>query len=203
MGFRWSTRCQNRRPAETVCLIIEVLCAVVSCIEQLILWPRLQRPSADRSHEGSDRWCARGSRTQRAQRPLNVPRLLWDAFGWEGNILPPQVRIQTRLQGAGSARQGLPMVRPNDDADKIKMDSSLAHIPVVLGHDIWRACDHSVYGCVHMFGLHPRLRHRGNPDRVVMAGRRLQLVSAVEGRPQELSTRLNDAELEWYAKLTQ
>lgn len=137
-----------------------------------------------------------------ARRPLNVPPLLWDAFGWEGNILP--AREFASKPGFTGRVLLAKAYRWYDQiyADKIKMDSSLAHIPVILGHDIWRARIILVYGCVHMF-VDRDLNNRGNRigsghDRATFS-----ILCAVEGLSQELSTRLNDAELEWYAKLTQ
>jgi HEPN domain-containing protein len=137
-----------------------------------------------------------------AQRPLNVPALLWDAFGWEGDILPPR-EFASRPGFKGQVLLAK-AYRWYDQiyADKIKMDSSLAHIPVALGHDIWRARIILVYGRVQMF-VNRDLNNRGNRIGSGQNRATFNILCAVDGLSQELSARLSDAELERYAKLTQ
>lgn len=137
-----------------------------------------------------------------AQRPLNVPALLWDAFGWEGNILPPR-EFASRPGFTGQVLLAK-AYRWYDQiyADKIKMDSSFAHIPVVLGHDIWRAHIILVYGRVQMF-VDRDLNNSGNRMGRGQNRATFNILCAVDGLSQELSARLSDAELERYAKLTQ
>jgi HEPN domain-containing protein len=137
-----------------------------------------------------------------AQRPLNVPPLLWEAFGWEGNILPPRELAST----PGFKGQVLlaKAYRWYDQiyADKLKVDSSFAHIPVALGHDIWRARIILVYGTVTMF-VDRDLSHRGNRMGSGQNRSTFNILCAVDGLSQELASRLSDAELERYAQLTQ
>lgn len=137
-----------------------------------------------------------------AQRPLNVPPLLWDAFGWEGNILPPrEFASKPGFKGQVLLAKAY---RWYDQiyADKLKMDSSFAHIPVVLGHDIWRARIILLYGSVLMF-VDRDLNNRGNRMGSGQNRASYNILCAVDGLSQELSTRLIDAELERYAILTQ
>jgi len=132
-----------------------------------------------------------------AQRPLNVPALLWDAFGWEGDILPPR-EFASRPGFKGQILLAK-AYRWYDQiyADKIRMDSFFAHIPVVLGNDIWRARIILVYGSVVMF-VDRNLNNRGN-----RIGATFNILCAADGLSQEFAARLGDAELERYAKLTQ
>jgi HEPN domain-containing protein len=166
-------------------------------------WPKL--PETDTEFEGMMHaidgvLAARALKP--AQRPLNVPSLLWDAFGWEGNILPPR-EFASRPGFKGQVLLAK-AYRWYDQiyADKIKMDSSLAHIPVALGHDIWRARIILVYGRVQMF-VDRDLNNRGNRIGSGQNRATFNILCVVEGLSQELSTRLSDAELERYAKLTQ
>lgn len=137
-----------------------------------------------------------------AQRPLNVPRLLWEAFRWEGNILPRPDLVnaagfkgQTLLAKAYSWYEQI-------YRDKLKMDSSFAHIPVVLGHDTWRARIVLVYGRVLMF-VDRDLSNRGSPMGSGRNRSTFNILCAVEGLSQALASRLCDVELEQYAKLTE
>lgn len=134
-----------------------------------------------------------------AKRPLNVPLLLSQAFGWEGNILPtrelaskPGFKGQTLL---AKAYQWYDRIY----ADKLKMDFSFAHIPVVFGHDVWRARIILVYGRVRMFADRD-LNNRGNRMGSGQNLSTLNILCAVDGLPQELASRLSDADLERYTK---
>ncbi|MGO9995822.1 MAG: HEPN domain-containing protein [Steroidobacteraceae bacterium] len=165
-------------------------------------WPKL--PETDAEFEAVMQaidgvLAARGLKP--AQRPLNVSPLLWEAFGWEGNILPPR-ELASRPGFKGQVLLAK-AYRWYDQiyADKIKMDSSLAHIPVVLGHDIWRARIILVYGRVQMF-VDRDLSNRGNRMGSGQNRSTFNILCAVDGLSQELSARLMDAELERYAKLT-
>src|ERR1700722_2066633 len=114
-------------------------------------WPKL--PETDAEFEAvmqaiDGELAAR--RVKPARRPLNVSPLLWEAFGWEGNILPPR-ELASRPGFKGQVLLAK-AYRWYDQiyADKIRMDSFFAHIPVVLGNDIWRARIILVYGRVVM-----------------------------------------------------
>lgn len=166
-------------------------------------WPKL--PETDAEFEAVMQaidgvLAARGLKP--AQRPLNVSPLLWEAFGWEGNILPPR-DLASRPGFRGQVLLAK-AYRWYDQiyADKIKMDSSFAHIPVVLGHDIWRARIILIYGTVGMF-VDRDLNNRGNLMRSGQNRSTFNILCAVDGLSQELSTRLSETELERYAKLTQ
>jgi HEPN domain-containing protein len=166
-------------------------------------WPKL--PDTDTEFEAlmqaiDSFLAARGLKP--AQRPLNVPPLLWEAFRWEGNVLPPlELASEAGFKGQVLLAKAY---RWYDQiyADKLKVDSSLAHIPVVLGHDIWRARIILVYGTVRMF-VDRNLANRGNRMGSGQNRSTFNILCAVEGLSQELATRLTDAELEQYAKLTQ
>jgi HEPN domain-containing protein len=137
-----------------------------------------------------------------AQRPLNVVPLLWEAFGWEGNVLPPpELASKPGFEGQVLLAKAY---RWYEDvyADKLKMDSSLSHIPVLLGHDVWRARIILVYGTVTMF-VDRNLNNRGN--RMGSGQRRatFNILCAADGLSQELASRLSDEELGRYAGLTQ
>lgn len=167
------------------------------------LWPKI--PETDAEFEALMQaidgvLAARGLKP--AQRPLNVSPLLWEAFGWEGNILPPR-ELASRPGFRGQVLLAK-AYRWYDQiyADKIKMDSSFAHIPVVLGHDIWRARIILIYGTVRMF-VDRDLKNRGNRMGSGQNRSTFNILCAVDGLSQDLSTRLSDAELERYAKLTQ
>lgn len=167
------------------------------------LWPKI--PETDAEFEALMQaidgvLAARGLKP--ARRPLNVPPLLWEAFAWEGNILPPR-ELASRLGFKGQVLLAK-AYRWYDQvyADKIKMDSSFAHIPVIVGHDIWRARIILVYGGVQMF-VDRDLHNRGNRMGSGKNRSTFNILCAVDGLSQELSARLSDAELERYAKLTQ
>ena len=143
---------------------------------------------------------ARGLRP--AQRPLNVHRVLWEAFHWAGNILPPpELASRPGFEGQvllAKAYQWYEKVY----AEKLKVDSSLSHIPVLLGNDVWRARIVLVYGRTQMFvdrNLYNRGNRMGTPGRPAT----FNILCAVEGLTQELADRLSDTELERYASLTQ
>lgn len=96
------------------------------------------------------------------QRPLNVPRCLWDAFRWEGPILPP--KEMAALPGfdgpilMAKCHQWYEHVY----GDKLKGDFAFGYAPFRLGAALWRVRFPVFYGRCRFF-IDPNLANRGVP----------------------------------------
>lgn len=129
------------------------------------------------------------------QRPLHVPRLLWDAFRWEGNIFPP--KELANLPGfdgqvlMAKAYRWYELVY----GEKLKSDWTIGFAPFKLGSALWRVRFPVIYGQCHFF-IDRNLTNSG----VSLSSRNqpatYNLLCSVEELPQGLADRLEDSRLE-------
>lgn len=133
------------------------------------------------------------------QRPLNVSRLFWEAFGWGGNVLPS--RELARQPGfTGDAL----MAKAHEwyeqaYGEQLKSDFALGYAPYRLGNAVWRVRVGVAYGQVALYA------DRNLENRGVMLGGRdkpatLNVLCAIENLPRGLAERLTDHVLQEYAE---
>jgi hypothetical protein len=128
------------------------------------------------------------------QRPLHVGRLLWEAFGWNGQLLPPKELVD--LPGFRGDTLMAKCLRWYDAyyGDQLKSDFAYGFVPVKLGNATWRVRAGVTYGTVRLFAD----RNLGNCG-VTLGGRgataSLNVLCAIENFPQGLADRLSDATL--------
>lgn len=129
------------------------------------------------------------------QRPLHVPRLLWDAFGWEGNIFPPKELAD--LPGfddqvfMAKAHRWYELVY----GEKLKGDWSMGFAPFKLGGALWRVRFPVIYGRCRLF-LDRNLANRGSSlGSSNSQPATYNILCSVEDLPQGLVNRMGEQEL--------
>lgn len=129
------------------------------------------------------------------QRPLHVPRLLWDAFKWEGDILPPkEMAILPGFDGPvlmAKAHHWYEQVY----GEKLKGDWAIGFSAFKLGSALWRIRFPVIYGRCRFF-IDRNLTNSG-----VSLGSKNQpatynILCSVENLPQGLADRLINKQLD-------
>ena len=129
------------------------------------------------------------------QRPLQISRKLWEAFGWGGNIFPPkELANEPGFTGEiliAKAHAWYEHVY----AEKLNMDFTYGYIPVRLGNTIWKVHFGVTYGRVELFA------DRNLSNRGVQLGSRStpashNILCAVDGMSQGFAERLSDRALQ-------
>jgi HEPN domain-containing protein len=133
-----------------------------------------------------------------AQRPLHVPKLLWEAFRWEGDVFPgKELALQHGFDGPVLLAKAYRWYDDNYEKH-LDMDFALGHFPVRLGNATWRARAPVVYGTVVLF-LDRDLQNAGNQVATRELPASFNMLTALEGLPKGLADRLSDGELHSYA----
>jgi HEPN domain-containing protein len=131
------------------------------------------------------------------QRPFHVGRLLWEAFKWSGQLLPPK-ELAEHPGFRGDVLKAK-CLRWYDDyyGEQLKSDFAYGFVPVKLGNAIWRVRAGLTFGTVRLFADR-NLSNRGVPlgGRGVTAS--VNVLGAIEDFPQGLADRLSDAALQEY-----
>lgn len=117
------------------------------------------------------------------QRPLSVGRLLWEAFGWSGNLIPPkELALQQGFKGDIIMAKSYRWYEQTYDKCLL-VDLVYGYAPVKLRNLVWRVRFGLIVGQVSL-----------SVDRDLMKGSSNTLCAA-EGLTQGLASQLNDAEL--------
>lgn len=129
------------------------------------------------------------------QRPLHVPRLLWDAFKWEGNIIPPK-----ELAELPGYRDQVLMAKAHRwyeqvYGDKLKGEFAIGYAPYRLGGAAWRVRFPVIYGRCEFF-LDINLSNRGVALKTGGRPSSYNVLTSVEGLPQGFAQRLTSNELQ-------
>jgi hypothetical protein len=126
-----------------------------------------------------------------AQRPLSVVRLLWEAFGWAGNTLPPkELAQQEGFEGQVLLAKAYGWYR-EFYADKLKKEFGPGAVPVRIRNAIWRVRVAFARGGGQLF-LDRNLENRGVPIGVPAT---LNMLCAIDDFTQAIANRLDDLEL--------
>ncbi|MBD9512747.1 HEPN domain-containing protein [Pseudomonas sp. PDM22] len=130
------------------------------------------------------------------KRPLHIGRLLWEAFGWGGNIFPPkELAYQEGFSGE------IIIAKANkwyEDVygDHLKLEFAFGFAPLKVGNSIWRIRLGHFYGTVNFF-IDKNLNNKGlklsTPKDKSGAG--CNILCEIEGLTQAYSDRLNDNDL--------
>ena len=130
------------------------------------------------------------------QRPLHVCRKLWDAFRWEGHILP-----EKRLADLPGYEGEVLIAKANrwyeqTYGDRLKSYIVYGYAPARLGNSVWKVRASVTYGKVTLF-IDRNLEVRGNPMAV---GRNpgaasINILRSVDELPQGLVDRLPESAL--------
>lgn len=128
------------------------------------------------------------------QRSFHVPRLLWEAFGWSANIVPPK----SRADEPGYAGEVL-IAKVHRWYEVTYGNQALSpgvygHFPVRLANTVWKVRAPVIFGQV-MFFVNPNLENRGRPSGTRVAPATGNLLCQVVGLPQGLASKLSPEEL--------
>jgi HEPN domain-containing protein len=129
------------------------------------------------------------------QRPLHVGRLLWEAFEWNGPLVPPkELAKKPGFLGDVLMAKCLRWYE-RYYGEQLKSDFAYGFAPVKLGNAIWRVRAAVTYGTVTLFADR-NLSNRGVTMDGRGAGAFVNVLGAIEGFPQGLADRLSDAALQ-------
>lgn len=128
------------------------------------------------------------------QRDMHVPHLLWEAFGWEGNLFPAGV-----LSKAPGFDGDVLFAKARDwyrqiYGDRMNSEMSPGGVPLRLGNALWRLRFPLVYGTV-TFVVSRQLSAPGEH-----AQARCNMLDCVEGLTPAMAERLDDAQLTQFAQ---
>ncbi|WP_134853312.1 HEPN domain-containing protein [Burkholderia pseudomallei] len=131
------------------------------------------------------------------QRPMHVGRKLWEAFGWGGQVFPPEV-----LADQPGFTGDVLMAKANrwydvTYADKLKSDWAYGFAPFRLGNSVWRVRAGVMYGQVRLF-IDRNLGNEGVQLGARGVAASLNVLREVEGVTQGLVNQLSDRELSEY-----
>jgi HEPN domain-containing protein len=128
------------------------------------------------------------------QRPLHVPRLLWEAFGWSGNVLPPDSLADQ--PGFSSAVLMAKAHRWYKDfyGDQLFMPGVVGHFPYRIGNAVWKVRAPVVFGSVTFF-VDPDLSNQGSRMATRGVAATANILRQVEKLPQGLASRLRQEQL--------
>jgi HEPN domain-containing protein len=128
-----------------------------------------------------------------SQRPLNVPHLLWEAFGWGGDVCPPKSLAQSEgYEGEVLMAKAHRWYQQNY-GEKLKSDLAVGFVPYRLGNAIWRVRLAVIFGSVELF-VHRDLRNVGNRLAVGGSTASFNALTAIEDLPQGLANRISAKE---------
>jgi HEPN domain-containing protein len=133
------------------------------------------------------------------QRPLHVARLLWEAFGWEGNVIPPkELAFQPGFEGDVIMAKAHHWYKQTY-GELLKADYAYGYVPVKIRNAVWPVRFGGIHGTVRFF-IDKNLNNKG-----ISVGSRgveatYNILCAVEGLPQSLADKINDEELSEFSK---
>lgn len=135
------------------------------------------------------------------QRPLNVPRKLGEAFGWSGNVLPPDALADSpSFKGEALMAKSHRWYR-SVYGEQLKSPGAYGFAPARLGNGIWRVRLGVVFGRVELFADR-NLSNRGRPRPTGGLPATMNVLCAVTDLPQGLADRLSERDLrehlEWH-----
>lgn len=161
-------------------------------MEQKFTWPAYPQNEADFEvlMEGIDKALALRD-LKPFQRPLHVGRLLWEAFGWSGPVLPPK-ELADRLGFEGDVLMAkCHRWYEQFYGEQLKSDFAYGFVPVKLGNALWRVRAGVTYGSVRLFADR-NLSNRGVTLGVRGVQASCNVLCAIEDFPQGLASRLSD-----------
>ncbi|PYD88664.1 hypothetical protein DNF23_32495 [Pseudomonas syringae pv. pisi] len=128
------------------------------------------------------------------QRPYHVGRKLWEAFGWEGNFLPPDsLAEEPGYEGdvlmAKAYRWYAETLGP-----RLKTSMDMGQVPVMLARTVWRLRIAEFFGTVNFF-LDRNLANSGDDGLLGKRVPSVNVLTLVDQLPQGSVDRLTDAEL--------
>jgi len=129
-------------------------------------------------------------------RPLHAPLLLGEAFGWEGNILPPKELAKQPGYSGDILMAKVHEWYTQTYGDKLKLDFALGYAPYRLLNAIWRVRVGLMYGTERIFAdrnLEIRGRTLGTTGPATF-----NALCAIEQLPKGLANRLTDDDIESY-----
>ena len=132
------------------------------------------------------------------QRPLNVSRKFWEAFGWGGNVLPVRERAaEPGFEGEVLLAKAYQWYE-HSYGERLKADFSYGRAPYRLANALWQVRVGWLAGTVDLF-IDRNLGNEGvSID--VRSSATLNVLSAIERLPQGLAERLPEQVLREYAE---
>jgi len=129
------------------------------------------------------------------QRPLNVPRLFWEAFSWEGSILPPdELADQAGYDGEilmAKAHRWYTHVF----GEKLNGDWVIGYAAYALAGTTWKVRFPVIYGQCRLF-IDKDISNRGVSIGSNRQSASYNIICSVEALEQGLATRLSAKSLE-------
>jgi len=129
-----------------------------------------------------------------AQRPLHIGILLWEAFKWEGLLLPSK-ELANKPEFTGDTLMAK-SYRWYEQVygEKLKLDLAIGYVPVKIANGVWKVKLPVIYGACSFF-IDRNLANRGNTGIQQKGTSSINLLCLVEDLPVGLIERLPDSEL--------
>ncbi len=132
------------------------------------------------------------------QRPLQVPRLLWEGFQWSGDIFPPkELASRPGFDGQVLLAKAYQWYDENY-GDQLSTNAGLGQVPVRLGNGVWRAHFPVIYGQVELFA--DRNLQNAGIEIGTKSAASFNVLCSIQDLPRGLADRLTDAELQEFSQ---
>jgi HEPN domain-containing protein len=132
------------------------------------------------------------------QRPLHVPRLLWEAFQWSGDILPPDTLADHPGFSGAVLMAKVHRWYKIFYGDQLNMPGVVGHFPYRLANAVWKVRAPVVYGTVSFF-VDRDLARTGTKLGSRAARATANVLGQVQKLPEGLAARLSDEQLSEFA----
>lgn len=129
------------------------------------------------------------------QRPIHVGRKFWEAFRWEGQVLPPKLLADRPGFDGDILMAKAHRWYEETYGDRLKSDWAFGYAPVRIGNAIWRVRAPVTYGQVRLF-IDRSLKSQGTHLGSRSTEASLNVLCEVDGLPQGLVDRLTDRALQ-------
>lgn len=130
------------------------------------------------------------------QRPIQVGRKLWEAFGWGGRMFP-----ESSIADLPGYEGDVLIAKANrwyehTYGDQLKGDFAYGFVPVRLGNNVWRVRVGQIFGTVNFF-LDRNLQNKGKKLAVGAhaGGASANVLNSVEGLTQGIANNLSETAL--------
>ena len=129
------------------------------------------------------------------QRQLHVPRKMWEAFGWSGNISPSKdLTSQPGFTGQILMAKAHAWYK-HVYGERLKADMVYGYAPARLGNTVWRVRFGVIFGSVQLY-IDRNLSNRGLQFGSPAASH--YVLCAIEELTQGFAERLSDTDLHQY-----
>lgn len=128
------------------------------------------------------------------QRPLHIGFLLWEAFSWEGQVLPQKELVNQSCYTGDTLMAKAHRWYEQMYGEKLKSDWSIGYIPVKIANGLWKVRLPVIYGSCNFF-IDKNLSNKGRTGIQKSGLPSINLLCLVDDLPSGLVERLPESEI--------